>query len=651
MNRLSYSIIASVLILVINNAAAQSQVISDYSTLPNSPAYEEAAYSLRSEPANQYRFQGARLTDVLQLLAEECGISFFALPAGNEAGDQIVTFTIHASPFLALETLTKANGISLIHENGIWYLRPANDTHLIGRVYLINYNSREVVTASSSGSGGLGQVSGGTTGGGTTGGGSSIDLQGSTASFEVEPSQLLEDVRELLDIPAEAAGVIAGVTSVDQLSQGNGGASSIVLPSSIASGVDNTSGQGSKVVWISDSNSLYVVATRQQHQWIEGYLSASDKPQDQIALEVKFIETSRDPRSEFGVDWSGTMADGYDVVFSGDPTGTATGASNFTNAANPRRLGDFELPTTGVVNLEFVQAKIRAFATDSESRTVSYPRMLTTNNREVMLRSVVNQPVLASTSATSLGAGATTTQSVSYLPIGTVLNILPKRMGNGKIQLNIALTISSIIGEEIINGNPFPIASSRVYNAPVEVDPGYTVAIGGLDEANWNKSEVGIPALRNIPLAGFLFNSRSGGRQRNSLMIMITPNVIDSKSGGLPDEPISIKRVKPNQPAATELVEDGTLIRNIEELRGVVVSLEHECELLEQQLAEYTPEEETKVRLAELVTGTRETRRKLREWAEASPSEAPALAGWDAKLLQLQERIARVQRKARWMLY
>jgi type II secretory pathway component GspD/PulD (secretin) len=40
---------------------------------------------------------------------------------------------------------------------------------------------------------------------------------------------------------------------------------------------------------------------------VEGYLSAADKIQPMIAIEVKFVETARDPSREFGVDWSGTF--------------------------------------------------------------------------------------------------------------------------------------------------------------------------------------------------------------------------------------------------------------------------------------------------------------------------------------------------------
>ncbi len=633
---------------------AGAQIVTDYSTLPNSPSYEMAASPLRSATAAEYKFTEARLSDVLQLLADEANISFFSLPNGTDSGDRIVTFTIHASPFLALETLAKSNGIALIYENGIWYLRPENDTQLIGRVYQIQYNSRETINAGANG-GNLGQV-GGTAGAGgaqTTG----IDLQGTTQSFQTEPSQLLEDVRELLDIPTGAFGFMAGATSVDALASGQGGASTIILPSTINNGPqsESTANSDAKVIWNSDSNTLYVVATRQQHQWIEGYLAASDKPQDQIALEVKFLETSRDPSIEFGIDWSGTLADGYDVSLQGaaGEDGAQLGADGaaISNFINLQRVGDFELPSTALLNFEFVQAKLRAFAADSETKTVSYPRMVTTNNREVMLRSVVNQPVLAATASTSLGAGATTTQSISYLPIGTVLNILPKRLGNGKIQLNIALTISSIIGEEIINGNPFPIASSRVYNAPVEVDPGYTVAIGGLDEANWTQQEVGIPALRKIPVLGYAFKSKSGARQRKSLMIMITPNIIDTKMGGLPDEPISAIRNTPNDAAPPQIKSDGTLIDRLEDLQGTMVSLDRECDLLEENLERMNVEKVHKQRISVLLGSVKSTRNKLSAWAQTSPELQNAVASYDEQLHSIQNRLEKMQRKARWMQY
>lgn len=557
----------------------------------------------------------------------------------------MVTFTIHSSPFLALETLAKANGIALILENGIWYLRPENDTNLIGRVYQIQYNSREEIKTNSTG-GNTGTVASNSTGTSTTSS-SSIDLQGATASFEVEPSRLLEDVKELLGIRASVTPILAGTTSVDALAGGSGSASNMLLPQSITNPLapglkqeEDDARESAKVIWNSDSNSLYVVATRQQHSWIEGYLASSDKPQDQIAIEVKFIETNRDPQIEFGLDWTGTLSNGYDVNTSVEPV-----------TFDPSNPSGFELPSTAIVSFESLNLKLRALAQDKNTKSLSYPRMVTTNNREVILRSVVNQPVLAGTASTSVGGGATATQAISYLPIGTVLNILPKRLGDGKIQLNIALTVSRVIGEEIITGNPYPIASSRVYRAPVEVDDGYTVAIGGLDEANWSQGEAGLPVLRKVPVIGYAFKSRSARRTRQSLMIMITPRVINTQNGGLPDRPESLTRLKPGDPAPPVILPDGTLVQQLDGIDETLARLSHEVVRLETAVDTMSVEREEKEQLFALFTSVRSTRAKLKEWTKSYPGMAEQIEPRDHEFALLEQRLEQVQRRARWMLY
>lgn len=662
MNHQRNSLIGIAVLLLAVSAGAQSV---DYSTLPNSPAFEEAAAPLRAVPPSEYRFDQARLSDVLQLLADEAGMSFFSLPEESEEGERIVTFTLNSAPFVALETLAKANGIALIYENGIWYLRPENDTHLIGRVYQINYNPREKVSSNSN-SGALGSVggTGGTTTGGTTGGGG-VSLPDTTNSFEVEPSQLLEDIRELLDIPTTSNVLFAGSTSADQLGGGGLGAGGLLIPSTVQGAPgegESEAGGSAKVIWNSDANTLYVVATRQQHQWIEGYLAASDKPQSQIAIEVKFFETTKDPSTEFGLDWTGTLGDGYNINLTGDGSGGTTGTGTGTTTTgggvdgiagpiNLHRIGDYQLPMTAILSYEDVNVRLRALATDTDTKSVSYPRVVTTNNREVMIRSVVNQPVLAASSSTSLGAGATTTQSVSYLPIGTVLNILPKQLGSGEIQLHVAITISSIIGETVIDGNPYPIASSRVYNAPVEVGSGYTVAIGGLDEALWSETESGLPVLKELPVLKHAFSSKNNRRQRKRLMIMITPTVLQKGDGGLPDEPQAVLRNTPHDPAPPQIFDDGTLTKTTAGLQGAVTSLRRECDLLERIFDEYSAEKIHKERITALTAATQATRYKIQAWAEQDPKRRGELGAYDSQLAELEKRLHMLQKRARWMRF
>lgn len=496
----------------------------------------------------------------MRLMAEDAGIGFFGLPEGPNSGENLVTFTLTASPFMALETLAKANGVALIHDNGIWYLRPANDQELIGRIYEINYNAQELVTKNSQAAAGGSGAGSGLSGGASSGSG--LNLQGSPDFFVTEPSRILEDIQNILDIPTTGGNAtFAPTTSVDSVSQlsvgGFQGQPDLVVRSN--SGAADDAGL-SKVIWNSDSNTLYVVASRQQHQWIEAYLASADRPQPMIAVEVKFLETSRDPRSDLGIDWNGALGENGLQV-------------NLTDASGPINLnsvGGYALPTA-VLSYSDLNLKLRAIFNDRKTRTVSYPRMVTLDNREVSFRSVVNQPVLGSSSSASLGAGATETSSIEYLPIGTVINILPKRMAGNKILLNVSVTVSDIIGTEIINGNPFPIATSRVYTAPLTVQSGYTVAISGLDAARVDENESGIPILGRLPLIGYAFKNRKQDRSRQHLMMLITPVALNSGTEGLTEKPITREPWKA-PPASTysakEPVFDTAMVRTNADLRA-----------------------------------------------------------------------------------
>jgi len=616
----------------------------------NSPQYQAEAAKYRSAPARPYEFAKAVLGDVIRFLATDAGLSFFSLPEGSPEAERLITFSLKASPFQALETLTKANGLSLILDGGIWYVRPADDTELIGRSYEIKNNAMEKVTqgstggsglltAGSSGAGSTGGTSGGTSTGtdgssgvGNSGGSSSggVDIQGTRATFTVQKSELIEDIRSILDLgPASA--------------NGGGGSTPLATAASSLGGGDAQSQQilknrlpldpygnirKPKIIWKSDSNTLYVVATRLQHMWVEGYLAAADQPQSLIALEVKFFETSRDPSSEFGLDWSGTLTGGYPVNL-----------GNLTTPVNLAQLGSTTPPTQAVLSANDLNVKLHALLNDQLTTTTSYPRMVTTNNREVNIRSVTNQPVLAGTASTGLAGGTTTTSSISYLPIGTDINILPKRMKERKINLNIAITVSSIIGTTTIQGNPYPIASSRVYNAPVEVENGYTVAIGGLEEATEQTANSGIPVLNKIPLLGFLFKSQNRTKDHKHLMIFITPSFVDSTQGGLPSEPQSVLPRKPDEfmPHPPQLAPTGGVVGGIAALPNAIAYLKRSADEIGQTIQENRGTDKDYTKLKELKAAVDRIKKETIAYLAANPQRKDELNGYKWQLDKISE--------------
>ena len=577
-----------------------------------SPEYEAEASRLRAAAPQQYDFSKAMLSDVLRFLATDAGISFFSLPDDSADGSRLITFSIKSSPFQVLETLCKANGLAIIPDNGIWYIRPADDRELIGKSYEIKNNAVEMVRRVASGT----SAPRASSGGGISNAATGMDLQGSSQTFEVTRSEIINDIRVLLGLPPEESdGGQSGGGGVPGL----GGVSGSDENAARAMNSNELSSvRKPKVIWKSDSNTLYIVATRLQHMWVEGYIAAADKPQTLIAIEVKFIETSRDPSREFGIDWTSTLGSGgnarqvTNVTTATDSTtglatntvtynnvattgGYATSLANLLTGFNMNNVGStLGFPATSVLSAQDVNVKLRALMQDQETNTTSYPRMVTLSNREVAIRAVVNQPVLdASSTASSGSVGATTTTKVAYLPIGTVLNILPKRMQADKVLLNMAVTVSSIIGSQVISGNPYPIASSRVYSAPVEIDSGYTVAVGGLDEATEKEAQNGVPFLSKIPGLKWLFDYKSRSKNHKSLMLFITPTIIDARLGGLPAEPQSVVPRTPHLPSKPKVDStNGALVGGSAALPDTVAYLSREAEILGNTVKEsrITPE-------------------------------------------------------------
>ena len=553
-----------------------------YNTQPiirNSPAYEAAATELRKSPPKEYTFNKAELQDVLRFLAEDAGISFIAMPeATGKGGKKLVTFTMNANPFYALETIAKANGVALINDQGIWHMRPFDDKEMVGRTYQVRFNSREEVTAD--GGGGSGSGGGSNTGGGMSSGGSGsgdmsgmtgISLQGTAAVFETKPSKLVEDIKALLGIAT--TGFSARLAA--DASVGNFAPIATAPQAQAPPQGKNGSSAQPQVLWNSDSNTLFVVATRQQHQWVEGYLASADRPQALIAVEVKFFETNKDPREQLGIDWSGTLDGGYPLQLGGLDT-----------VVNLDRIGDTLLPQTAILSAADVNVRVKALLKDRHTTAVSYPRVLTMNNREVVIQSVINQPVLAASSSTTPGVGGTTTASVSYLPIGTVINVLPKKLADGSVQLNVVITISTIVGTEVIDGNPYPVASSRVFHAPLRVDNGYTLAIAGLDEAFDTHENNKVPLLGRLPLIGAAFKSRERSRTRKNLMIFITPSLLEQNGEGIAPIPKAVIPIRPGDPTTPSVDADGHLVGGPENMKNAILWANRHRRYVEQLIKE-----------------------------------------------------------------
>jgi hypothetical protein len=615
---------------------------------PNSDAYEREVARLRKQEEKDYDFDRAILSDVLRALATDAKLNYLALPESKEAEQTLVTIHLKQAPFVALETVANAYGVALIYEGGVWHMRPFDDKQVIARNYRLKYNLTEEVNISqgfgggmssmggmggggaagggsggSMGSMGMGGAGGGSTGGGGGTGGGAIGIgSGTSVGVQKQADVIMENLKSILGIPTKGFNaLVAPETDVGSFQN-----SPLMVP--LRSGVESDSAlrnekdqeAKSAVAWNSDNNSFFVVATRQQHQWVEAYLTSLDKVQSLIAVEMKFFETTRDPRSQMGIDWSQTLDGGFQL--------STDGLGKFPALDLNESLASQVLaPQSVLLNTSELKAKLQFLSKDRDSQFTSYPRVLTLNNRPVTFQSVINQPILASSSSVTPGVGGTSTQSVAYMPIGTSIVLVPKKLDEGRINMHVQIIVSNIVGSEIVGGNKYPVPSTRLFQDQVQVQDGYSIAIAGLDETLDTREGTGIPLLSKIPLAGWLFKNRFHDRTKKSMMIFITPTLVDADGRGVSEKPLSeLPRFRGDLPVdSPKIYTDGTLVGGPAKLAEAVRWAEREQRQIKQAILEGNGDQTHKSRIALLNDVIDALRNYLPACTQMIPAETLAL--------------------------
>ena len=102
---------------------------------------------------------------------------------------------------------------------------------------------------------------------------------------------------------------------------------------------------------------------------------------------------------------------------------------------------------------------MRELALRKDEALTSYPRMVTTNGTEVIIRSVVNQPFEEAKG------------KVAYMPVGFVLKLTPTLEG-GRVVMPTHISESNIVTHEPL------VVSSRLFQSTLEADEGFSHIVG-----------------------------------------------------------------------------------------------------------------------------------------------------------------------------
>lgn len=299
-------------------------------------------------------------------------------------------------------------------------------------------------------------------------------------------------------------------------------------PSNLVSIVKSTLSERSQVMADPRTANLIVTTTEKEMESILGLIEKLDSPTRQVLIEARLIETSKNPTSVRGIDWSGTV-EGQQLNFGNNTTPSSSG--NNILAPNPKMLIDTAKgfnPATAFLDADGLSAVLSWLNKDSDSEVVATPRAVMLDNQTSTLSITRAFPIFQVTpgSANSPAGG-----TVQYTNLGTILTVTPRIAADNNIQLRVIPEVSNIDGKDsqTLNGeaNVANIYAIRRMETSVMIPSGNTLVMGGLISDTRNQSNVKVPILGDAPLIGGAFRYQSKSRNKNNLLLFVTPTIVE----------------------------------------------------------------------------------------------------------------------------
>ena len=278
-------------------------------------------------------------------------------------------------------------------------------------------------------------------------------------------------------------------------------------------------------------NSITLVGSLRKVEMATALLTRLDARRRQVALNVKIVDiilfnnNSLDSSLSFksGDTTFSSNKGAASINFSGaDPAGSSIITPTFWSAAASRLLASVQ---TQIVN--------------GNGKVLTDPTLVVQEGQ----RSTINltQEVFGgfeSISQTSGTVGSSANTSIFVRrPIikqaGLIVDLLVNRIDdNGFIAVSVSPTVSSLSGSASTSDGPIGLIQSRTLNSgEIRLRDGQTLILSGIIQ-NTDKIDVTkVPILGDIPILGALFRSTNKTNQRQEVVVLVTPQILDDNRG------------------------------------------------------------------------------------------------------------------------
>ncbi|WP_312316727.1 type IV pilus secretin PilQ family protein [Stenotrophomonas sp.] len=458
-----------------------------------------------------FNFQDVPVRTVLQLIAEESNLNIVA--ADTVEGN--VTLRLVNVPWdQALDIVLRAKGLDKRQDNKVIWVAPQpelakfeqdkedariaieNRQDLVTEYIQINYHNAAQIFKAITEAKGIG----GGSGGGNSGGSGSSSEQDS--GFLSSRGRLVADERTntlmISDIPKKIARMRELINVIDRP------VDQVLIESRIVIATDTFARElGAKFGITGSRDNVYFSGnTDNNHSNIS---SDADRVND-------YNNAVRD--------WLNEGGEGEAPVL---PPRTISPGLNW-NSAVAQTLNPGSLALS-ILNAGYLlDVELSAMQQESRGEVISNPRVVTTNQREAVIKQGKEIGYVTITGGT---AGQAATPNVQFKEVLLELKVTPTITNDNRVFLNMSVKKDEVESYIVLDGyGQVPTINRREVNTAVLVDDGQTVVIGGVYEFTDRNSVNKVPFLGDVPFLGNLFKKRSRNKDKAELLVFVTPKVL-----------------------------------------------------------------------------------------------------------------------------
>ncbi|MCW5314368.1 AMIN domain-containing protein [Nostoc sp. KVJ3] len=284
------------------------------------------------------------------------------------------------------------------------------------------------------------------------------------------------------------------------------------------------------------TNSLTLIGPPRLVEMAMAQLTQLDIRRRQVVVNVKIIDVNLNNAQNYNTSFAFGVGNNYfsndggiaTLNFGGARTPTSTEVRSSVNST-PTILDPRAALNPPYKFTKSLLTSLQAQVTTGNAKILTDPTLIVQEGQQALIN--LTQEVVGNITlqTTDTSGGSRTEQTIEKQNVGLTVSVKIERIDdNGFVSLSVAPTVSAPSSTTNTGNGTITLVSQRsLTSGLIRLRDGQTLVLSGIIQDQDRTDVSKIPILGDLPLIGALFRSTNRSNQRNEVIVLLTPQIMD----------------------------------------------------------------------------------------------------------------------------